>query len=111
MARKQVSVSLLQPKKGSEDAYFAEQDKKMIEKLRADSGKDADQQYREAHKYHCFRCGTQSLAEFDEGNVRVDICINKDCGALHLDPGELQEILDNQQSIKKTRSAFLSLFK
>lgn len=111
MARKQVSVSLLQPKKGSEDAYFAEQDKKMIEKLRADSGKDADQQYREAHKYHCFRCGTQSLAEFDEGNVKVDICINKDCGALHLDPGELQEILDNQQSIKKTRSAFLSLFK
>lgn len=111
MARKQVSVSLIQPKKGSEDAYFAEQDKKKIEKLRADSGKDADQQYREAHKYHCFRCGTQSLAEFDEGNVKVDICINKDCGALHLDPGELEEILKNQQSIKKSRNAFLSLFK
>ena len=111
MARKQVSVSLIQPKKGSEDAYFAEQDKKKIEKLRADSGKNANEKYREEHKYHCFRCGTQSLAEFDEGDVKVDICINKDCGALHLDPGELQEILENKQSIKKTRSAFLSLFK
>ena len=111
MARKTVSVSLVQPKKGSEDAYFAEQDKKKIEKLRTDSGKDADEKYREAHRYHCFRCGTQSLAEFDEGNVKVDICINKDCGALHLDPGELEEILKNQQSIKKSRNAFLSLFK
>ena len=111
MARKEVSVSLIQPKKGSEDAYFAEQDKKKIEKLRQNAGKDADEKYRDQHKYHCFRCGTPSLAEFDEGNVKVDICVNKDCGALHLDPGELQEILDNQQSIKKTRSAFLSLFK
>ncbi len=111
MARKPVSVSLIQPKKGSEDAFFAEQDKKLIEKLRRDSDKDADQKYRDEHKYHCFRCGTQSLAEVDEGNVKVDICVNKDCGALHLDPGELKEILENQQSIKSTRSAFLSLFK
>ena len=111
MARKTVSVSLVQPKKGSEDAYFAEQDKKKIEKLRTDSGNDADEKYREEHKYPCFRCGPQSLAEFDEGNVKVAICINKDCGALHLDPGELEEILKNKQSIKKSRNAYLSLFK
>ena len=111
MARKAVSVSIVQPKKGSEDAYFAEQDKKLINKLRQDSDKDADQKYREEHKYHCFRCGTPSLAEVDEGKVKVDICVNKDCGAVHLDPGELKEILENQQSIKSTRSAFLSLFK
>lgn len=111
MSRKQVSVSLIQPKKDSEDAYFAEQDKKRIEKLRQDAGQDADKQYRELHKYHCFRCGTPSLAEVDEGNVKVDVCVNKDCGALHLDPGELKEILENQQSIKSTRKAFLSLFK
>ena len=84
MARKAVSVSLIQPKKGSEDAYFAEQDKKLIDKLRQESDQDADLKYREAHKYHCFRCGTPSLAEVDEGNVKVDICVNKDCGALHL---------------------------
>lgn len=111
MARKTVSVSLVQPKKASEDAYFAERDKKLIDKLRDDVTKDSDQEYRDEHKYHCFRCGTASLAEIDEGSVKIDICINKDCGALHLDPGELKEILDNQQSMKSTRKAFLSLFK
>lgn len=111
MARKTVSVSLVQPKTGSEDAYFAERDKKLIEKLRDDVGKDSDKKYRDEHKYHCFRCGTQSLAEVDEGNVKIDICVNKDCGAVHLDPGELKEILANQQSIKSTRKAFISLFK
>ncbi len=111
MARKTVSVSLIQPKKGSEEAYFAEQDKKLMEKLRQNAGQEADNQYREEHKYHCFRCGTPSLVEVDEGNVKVDICVNQDCGAVHLDPGELKEILYNQQSIKSTRNAFLSLFK
>lgn len=111
MARKPVSVSIIQPKKGSEEAYFAERDKKLIEKLRQDVSKQSDKAYREEHKYHCFRCGTPSLAEIDEGNVKVDICINEDCGALHLDPGELKEILDNQESLGSTRKAFLSLFK
>ncbi len=112
MARKTVSISLVQPKKASEEAYFAEREKKLIEKLREDSAKESGKQYRDEHKYHCFRCGTASLAEVDEGNVKIDICVNKGCGAVHLDPGELKEILaSNQQSLKSTRSAFLSLFK
>lgn len=110
MARKPVAVSIVQPKKGSEEAYFAERDKKLIQKLREDVSKESDKAYRDEHKYHCFRCGTASLAEVDEGNVKVDICINENCGALHLDPGELKEILDNQQSLGSTRKAFLSLF-
>lgn len=111
MARKTVSVSLLQPKKGSEEAYFAERDKQLINKLREEASQEMNEGYREDHKYHCFRCGTQSLAEIDEGNVKVDICVNEGCGALHLDPGELKEILKNQQSLPTTRRAFLSLFK
>lgn len=111
MARKTVSVSLLRPKKGSEEAYFAERDKQLINKLREDACKEMSESYCEEHKYHCFRCGTQSLAEIDEGNVKVDICVNEGCGALHLDPGELKEILKNQQSLPATRKAFLSLFK
>ena len=110
MARKTVSVSLIQPKKDSEEAYFAERDKKLMQKLRQDAEKDTDTKYRDTHKYHCFRCGTPSLAEIDEGNVKVDICVNEGCGALHLDPGELGEILKNQKSLPSTRNAFLSLF-
>lgn len=111
MARKTVSVNLLQPKKGSEEAYFAERDKQLINKLRDDACKELNESYCEEHKYHCFRCGTQSLAEIDEGHVKIDICVNKGCGAIHLDPGELKEILKNQQSLPATRKAFLSLFK
>lgn len=111
MARKTVSVNLLQPKIGSEEAFFAERDKELIENLRKESSKAADEAYREDHKYHCFRCGTASLAEVDEGNVKIDICVNKDCGAVHLDPGELKEIINNQESLSSTRKAFFSLFK
>lgn len=111
MARKTVSVNLLQPKKGSEEAFFAERDKKLIKNLRNDSSKAADGKYREDHKYHCFRCGTASLAEVDEGNVKIDICVNKDCGAVHLDPGELKEIIKNQESLSSSRKALFSIFK
>lgn len=111
MARKTVSVNLLQSPKGSEDAFFAERDQKLIKKLREEAAKEANSKYCEEHKYHCFRCGTPSLAEVDEGKVKIDICVNEDCGAVHLDPGELKEILNNQQSLSSTRKAFLSLFK
>jgi len=111
MARKPVSISLLQPKKGSEEAYFAERDKKLVKELRDRAAQETSEKQKEEHKYHCFRCGTPSLVEVDEGNVKVDICINEGCGALHLDPGELKEIIKNQQSLPSTRNAFLSLFK
>ncbi len=111
MARKQVSVSLLQPKKGSEEAFFAERDKELLKNLRDNSSKAANAAYREDHKYHCFRCGTASLAEVDEGNVKIDICVNEDCGAIHLDPGELKEIIKNQESLSSSRKALFSIFK
>lgn len=111
MARKTVCVSLLQPKTGSEEAYFAERDKKLVQELREKANKESSTEYSEEHKYHCFRCGTPSLVEVDEGNVKVDICVNEGCGAIHLDPGELKEILKNQQSLPSTRKALFSLFK
>ena len=111
MARKPVSISLLQPKKGSEEAYFAERDRKLVNELRDQAAKETSAKQREEYKYHCFRCGTPSLVEIDEGNVKIDICVNEDCGALHLDSGELKEIIKNQQSLPSTRKAFLSLFK
>ena len=110
MAGKHVSVKI-QPKKGSEAAFFAEQDQKKLRKLRKSATDKATKKYREEHKYHCFRCGTQSLAEIDEGNVKIDICVNKDCGAIHLDPGELREIIKDQRALSAAKNAFLSVFK
>ena len=109
MAVKPVSVKI-QPKKGSEEAFFAEQDQKRLKELRKKASDEASQKYREEHRYHCFRCGTKSLAEFDEGKVKIDICVNENCGAIHLDPGELEAILKDNRSISSIRKSFLSVF-
>ena len=111
MTQKPVRVSLLQPKRGSEEAYFAERDQKLLRECREKAAKEANKKYSEEHKYHCFRCGTQSLVEIDEGSVKVDICVNENCGALHLDSGELKEILKRQESLPSVAGAFLSIFK
>ena len=111
MARKPVSVKFLSNKTGSEQAFFAEEDQRKLRNLREKAAKEATKQYSEAHKYHCFRCGTQSLAEIDEGNVKVDICVNENCGAVHLDPGELAEIIKDKKAVERAKKAFLSVFK
>jgi len=110
MAGKPISVKF-QPKKGSEEAHFAEQDQKKLRELREKAKGEATKKYSEEHKYHCFRCGTQSLAEIDEGKVKIDICVNENCGAIHLDPGELKEIIKDQRSLSAAKNAFLSVFK
>ena len=110
MAKKPISV-VFQSKKGSEAAFFSEQDQKKLRKLREKAAEEATKKYCNEHKYHCFRCGTQSLAEIDEGKVKIDICVNKNCGALHLDPGELKEIIKDQGSLSAAKNAFLSVFK
>jgi len=110
MAGKPISVKF-QPKKGSEQAFFAEQDQRKLRELRKAVANEATKKYTEKHKYHCFRCGTQSLAEIDEGNVKIDICVNENCGAIHLDPGELKNIIKDQGALSAAKNAFLSVFK
>jgi hypothetical protein len=111
MARKPVSVKFLSTKSGSEQAFFAEEDQRKLRNLRKTASKEATQKYAEEHKYHCFRCGTQSLAEIDEGNVKVDVCVNENCGAVHLDPGELTEIIKDKKAVEKAKRAIYSVFK
>jgi len=110
MTEKRVSVKI-QMKAGSEEAYFAERDQRTLRELREKAASEATKTYCEDHKYHCFRCGTQSLAEIDEGNVKIDICVNENCGAIHLDAGELKKIIKDQRALSAARNAFLSVFK
>jgi hypothetical protein len=110
MTGKRVSVKI-QSRKGSEESYFAERDQNLLRELRLKATLEASQKYCEEHKYHCFRCGTKSLAEIDEGNVKIDICVNENCGAIHLDPGELKSIIKDQNALSAAKKAFLSVFK
>ena len=73
--------------------------------------KESNEKYCEDHKYHCFRCGTKSLVEVDRGDVKIDICANEKCGAVHLDPGELEDILKDEKSILTIRKTLFAVFK
>jgi hypothetical protein len=109
------TMSIIIQQGDHEDVFFKEQDQKIIKALREKVAKDADQKYRNEHKGHCFRCGSQSLAEIRHGDITIDVCINEGCGAVHLDPGELealqQAISKKQDPISKVTNAVFSIFK
>ncbi len=101
----------IQPEMGSEEAYFKEKEQKMIKDLREKAGQEATARYCKEHKHHCFRCGTKSLVEIDRGDMKVDICVNDNCGAVHLDPGELEQILKDEKGILIIRKSLFRIFK
>ena len=72
----------IQSEIGVEEAYFKEQEQKLIKELREKSAKDKNEIYCEEHKDHCFRCGTKSLVEVDRGDINIDICVNENCGKI-----------------------------
>ena len=94
-----------------EDAFFAQQEKERIKALREKAELESNKKYREEHLYHCFRCGTKSLVEIQKGKVSVDICVNEKCGALHLDAGELDALLEDREFIKTARKSIFDIFK
>ena len=110
MADNRICVKI-QPKIGSEEAFFAEQDQKILREFRQKAAQETTRKYCEEHKYHCFRCGANSLAEIERGDVKIDICVNENCGAVHLDPGELKKIIKDQKALSAAKNAFLSVFK
>lgn len=76
----------------AEDVWFKENEKARLKKLHEKANEAVDSPYREAHAYHCFRCGTPSLVEISHSDMKIDVCVNEGCGAVHLDPGELEAI-------------------
>ena len=110
MVKDRVSVKI-HPKEGSdEEAYFKEQDRKKLRDLREKTARETNAQYCEEHKGHCFRCGTRSLVEVERGGIKVDICVNENCGAVHLDPGELEQILKSKGIISSIRETVFGAF-
>jgi len=110
MASDRVCIKV-QPEGKAEDTYFFEQDQKILKNLRDKAAKDSNAEYCGGHAGHCFRCGTKSLAEIERGDVKIDICVNENCGAIHLDPGELEQIVEDVQAISFVRKAVSAVFK
>ena len=95
----------------SEEVFFQQQQAEQVRQLREKSEKETAEKYKEDHKYHCFRCGTDSLVEVQKGKCVIDICVNEDCGAVHLDPGELETILQDKSLIKDVKKSVFLIFK
>lgn len=81
-----------------EDLYFMEHDKKLIKKMRKEAKEEATENYRGRHSYHCFRCGTESLVVMNFRDVEIDVCVNENCGCVHLDPGELKVLAKGESN-------------
>ena len=110
MSEERITICI-QAEVDNEELFFKEEDEKLIQSLREKAAKQEDERYRAEHKHHCFRCGTKSLVEIDRGDIKIDICVNEDCGAVHLDPGELELILKDEKAISSIRKPFLSIFR
>ena len=95
----------------SEEVFFQQQQVEQIKALREKAAKESTEKYNEEHQYHCFRCGTPSLVEIQKGKCTIDICVNEDCGAIHLDSGELEAMLQDKDLIKGIKKSVFDLFK
>jgi hypothetical protein len=93
-----------------EDKYFLEEDKIIIQKLRAALDKKREEEVKkkskEIHWMKCPKCGSD-LQEINYQNVMVDRC--NECKGVWFDHGEL-EILIRGQS-QATKVFFMKIFR
>ena len=82
-----------------EEEYFHRQEKEKLDKLKAKAAQDAAAQAldarKAAHWNKCGKCGGDMSAKVFKG-VEIDIC--NDCGAVLLDPGELESLAGKDAS-------------
>ncbi|MCB9764616.1 MAG: zf-TFIIB domain-containing protein [Alphaproteobacteria bacterium] len=76
-----------------EEDYFTrverEKKERLKQKLDAEAAEQALSDRKELHWNRCGKCGGQMHPKVFKG-VEIDIC--EDCGAVLLDPGELEEL-------------------
>lgn len=92
-----------------EDDYFRKLDQEAKEKLRqqlnAEHTKAARSQLASLHHDRCGKCGGLMKSEHFRG-IQIDRC--EDCGAVLLDPGELEQLAG--QDSTATLASFFSMF-
>lgn len=86
-------------KNASEESYFAKLEAEERAKAQAALNEQQAREAREAlktlHHQRCGKCGGP-MAPSDFRGVEIDVCA--DCGAVLLDPGELQELAGKDES-------------
>jgi uncharacterized protein len=111
----EVAMDSQKERKKKEDAWFHDNEKKLLTKLRNEREarmkekiQESDRKHREelkkAHWMCCPKCG-QPMVEKDHKGVLVDVCTF--CEGVFFDRGELEDLLDKE--IEARRSFFFDL--
>jgi uncharacterized protein len=81
--------------KAREDKFFADRDRELLEKLKAQTGEQAEQSGRALAKGRCPRCG-EHLTTSARQHVSVDACPRNH--GIWLDEGELEKLTRGETS-------------
>jgi formylmethanofuran dehydrogenase subunit E len=80
--------------KAEEDRYFAEQDKKLKEKLQQKLAEEEEAKARKLALMRCPKCG-ESMRRENLLGVSVETCPG--CNGVFLDPGELEHVVEHDR--------------
>lgn len=85
----------------SEDEYFHKINQKAIEEKRkaldTKRAEEMKKQKKNTHWMKCPKCG-HDLQEIDLKGIKVDQCLEEDCGGVYFDKGELELLLEIEGS-------------
>lgn len=86
-------------KHNQEEEYFARLEREQLaalkEKLAIEEANAAREERKALHKNRCGKCGGELKPRPFKG-VEIDVCV--DCGAVLLDPGELEQLAGDDKT-------------
>jgi Zn-finger nucleic acid-binding protein len=91
-----------------EESFFHKEDEQKLQKLRAKLASEkagtVASELKALHYLHCGKCGNEMDVQVFKG-IEIDVCPS--CGAVLLDPGELEELAgEDAGGVVKTFSDF-----
>lgn len=93
-----------------EEKFFHDDDEKKIQaikqKLAGEKAAKAAAERKALHHLHCGKCGSQMDTQIFKG-IEIEVCPS--CGAVLLDPGELEQLVgDDESGVVQTITDFFS---
>jgi ribosomal protein S27AE len=99
-------------KHSPEEEYFHRTNKEKIAKLKAEheaaGAAAAAAELKATHHLHCGKCGNKMTTSIFKG-IEIEVCPN--CGAVLLDPGELEALVGNDEAFHVTLKDFFKFTK
>lgn len=100
-------------KNDQEEEFFHRQDQEKLRQLReAAAQRKAEEQQaalKALHYFHCGKCGHKMQTQIFRG-IEIEICPS--CGAVLLDPGELEQLAgEDKGGVARTLAEFFSFAK